>query len=260
MASKTKKAIYAEYGIDYKDGKILSPMGTWIQPLLCDGNSKVGTGVWTWSMLPGNVEYVVNIDGVGEVTIKGTCACNCEGCYAQTGFYKTPSCKKALALRTYIARNHLDFMVRAIIAQVKADKIRLFRIHASGDFFSLGYINAWRFIVSACPDTSFWTYTKFESAVNAFDDIANCNIVKSIIKGHGYNFGHCDYILALYEILKSAGVNVYICKCGFDPNQHCVNCKGCIEHDVVLFLEHSTSYKAEIDPLYPTLKALVMAQ
>ena len=49
----SKKAIYAEYDIEYMNGKILAPVFGWINPLLVDGNSKLGKGVWTFSTLPG---------------------------------------------------------------------------------------------------------------------------------------------------------------------------------------------------------------
>ena len=86
------------------------------------------------------------------------------------------------------------------------------------------------------------------------------NVVKSIIPGKGFNFGHCDYILGLYEFLRKTGKKVYICKCGIDKNQHCVNCGACRTCDYVLFLEHSTEYKAENDPLFPVLKGIVESQ
>ena len=106
----------------------------------------------------------------------------------------------------------------------------------------------------------FWSYTKNEIAEKAFDDLKNVNIVKSIVPGFGFNFGHCDYILMVYKALKAMGKDVYICRCGIDKNQHCVNCKGCSENTFVLFIEHSTSYKAESDPAYSELKSIIESQ
>ena len=42
----TKKATYEKYGIQYKSGKILSPIG-WTSELLKEGNSKTGKNVYT---------------------------------------------------------------------------------------------------------------------------------------------------------------------------------------------------------------------
>ena len=84
MASK--KQIYSNHGIEYKNGKILSPIG-WIPELLKKGNSKTGKAVYTWSILSGTGTASVNANGT-DINVKGTCVCDCVGCYAQTGFYK----------------------------------------------------------------------------------------------------------------------------------------------------------------------------
>ena len=255
----TKKAIYAKHGIEYENGKIFAPLFGWIAPLLVNGNAKLGKGVWTFSTLPTKGMFTVEIAGVVYM-IPGTCPCTCAGCYATSGFYNMPSTIKSNAIKTILAREYLDFVTRAIIAQIEADDIQLLRIHASGDFFNTAYIEAWREIVKASPACVFWTYTKNREAENAFSDLENINIVKSIIPGYGFNFGHCGYIIRLYNALIAAGNSVYICRCGIDKNQHCTNCKGCSKHDFVLFVEHSTEYKAENDPDYPALRALIEAQ
>ena len=119
-----KKEIYASYGITYESGKLLNPVFGYVSPMLINGNAKLGRGVWTFSTLPGNGNYSVCVNGI-QVETAGTCACNCSGCYAQTGFYRMSSTIKALALRTAIARNQLDWLERAIKAQIKADGIKL---------------------------------------------------------------------------------------------------------------------------------------
>lgn len=255
----TRKEIYKSHGIEYKDGKILVPNGEWIAELLVNGNAKLGKGVWTFSTLAGNVEYNATVFGK-ECTVKGTCNCNCKGCYAQTGFYRMKSTVNALATRTIIAREYTDFMANAIIAQIEADNIELCRIHASGDFIedTPEYLAAWEKIVNECKNTFFWTYTKNRKAEGAFDGYSNCNVVKSVIPEIGFNFGHCGYIINAYNTLSNMGKSVHVCKCGFDKNQHCVDCKGCSENEFVLFVEHSTAYKAESDPMYNDLLKIAM--
>lgn len=259
VKKSSKKEIYKSHGIEYKNGKILAPVFGWINPLLVDGNTKLGKGVWTYSTLPTNQIYNVVINGM-SFAVKGTCPCFCHGCYATKGNYNFSSVVNSLAVKTILARDYIDFVRAAIIAQIEADGIQLLRIHASGDFFSAEYIEMWREIVKACPACVFWTYTKNPAAENAFDDMDNINIVKSIIPGIGFNFGKCAYILKAYEALKVAGKSVYICRCGIDKNQHCTNCKGCSKNEFVLFIEHSTGYDAEKDPLFPLVKALIESQ
>lgn len=255
----TKKEVYAAYGIEYKKGKILAPVYGWINPLLINGNAKLGKGVYTWSTLPTNEEIAYFENGERK-TEKGTCPCKCSGCYACGGCYTFNSTKQSLARKTVLARLYMDFVKRAIMAQIKADHITICRIHAAGDFFNAAYIEMWRDICKENPACLFWSYTKNAVAESAFNDISNCNIVKSVIPGRGFNFGHCAYVMGLYYELKAAGKSVYICRCGIDKNQHCTNCHHCAESEYVLFLEHGTNYKPEDDPLFPTFVALVESQ
>ena len=255
----TKKEIYAKYGIEFKDGKINHPVLGWVRLPIVNGNAKIGKGCWHFSTLPTNKPYTVKINGI-EYHILGTCPLHCKGCYATSGNYRFQSCVNALGMRTWLVQNDVDFLERAIMAQIEADKIAVLRIHAAGDFFSWAYVQMWQRIARKNPAVIMWTYTKKEQAEKAFDDIENVNIVKSIIKGYGFNFGHCDYVMETYKALKENGENVYICKCGTDKQQHCINCGACRTNKYVLFIEHSTEYKAEKDPLYSTLKALIESQ
>ena len=260
---QSKQAIYEQYGIKYENGKIYHHCFGWINPLLVNGNAKLDKGVWTFSTLPTNKFFDVTldtVDGPKMFHLVGTCPCCCDGCYATKGFYNMPSVIASNAMKTWLVHVDVDFVRRAIAAQIKADGIKIVRIHASGDFCTAAYIDAWRSIVKACPETVFWTYTKNVRAEAAFDDLANINVVKSIIHGYGFNFGHCDYIIRVYKALKAAGRKVHICRCGIDKNQHCTTCHGCVENEIVLFVEHSTDYKAEADPAYAELKTIIDGQ
>ena len=59
-----KKEIYEFFGIKYdtKTGKLVSPIGL-VNPLLINGNSKIGKTVYHFSTLPGKKEYAVNYNG-----------------------------------------------------------------------------------------------------------------------------------------------------------------------------------------------------
>lgn len=261
MKRITKQMIYAEYGIKYdsKTQKIFHPVYGWIRTLLVNGNKKIGVGAYHFSTLPGTALYHVKVNGM-SYDVKGTCVCDCIGCYAKTGNYNFSSVKNALGMRTLIAMYDTDFMYRAIMAQIKADKIHTIRIHAAGDFCTSEYAETWFRIVNDCKQVTFWTYTKVSIYETLFDCFDNANIVKSIIPNIGMNYGHCDYIKSAYESLLTAGKSVYICKCGIDSNQHCINCKGCSANEYVLFIEHSTEYVAEKDPEFESLKAIIEGQ
>lgn len=243
----TKKEIYAKHGIRFENDHIMY-RGEWICELLKTGNSKTGTKVLTWSMLPGTA---------------GTCVCDCEGCYAKTGRYNSENVIESNTRNMNIVNNDINFFYRAVSAQLETIGKGEVRIHAAGDFNTKdpeAYTQTWHRIVKENPSFLFWTYTKMRRYENLFDDLPNGNIVKSVIDGVGFNFGHCDYIINTYRKLKAMGASVYICRCGIDKNQHCQNCGHCGKAQFVLFIEHSTAYKAEKDPRFEELKALIENQ
>ena len=257
----TKKDIYTKYGIQYENGKILSPVG-YISELLKEGNQKTGKQVYTFSLLPGNGSYTVIING-HETTVKGTCACTCSGCYAMTGRYNCSNVINSMAVNTYLVNNHIDFVKRCIMAQLESIGRGEIRIHAAGDFNTADpekYANMWKDIAKKNNAFRFWTYTKVKKYETLFDDLKNANIVKSVVPGIGLNFGHCEYIINAYYTLKDMGESVYICKCGIDKNQHCERCGVCATYKYVLFIEHSTGYNAEKDPMYSKLVEIVNNQ
>ena len=98
MANRiSKKAVYAEYGIEYKNGKILAPLYGFINPLLINGNAKLGKGVYTFSTLPTNEEISFFDENGERVSVLGTCVCKCDKCYACGGCYTFNSTKASLA-------------------------------------------------------------------------------------------------------------------------------------------------------------------
>lgn len=267
----TKKEVYAAHGISYKSsGHILTPWGEYIKPVLKDGNDKLGKLVKNFSTLPTDDKAIVVNMGSKErpdfQTFEGTCACTCRdengelSCYACRGRCAMDCCRRCWAKHTRAARYHMDWLERAISAQIEADKIKIVRVHVSGDFFSLAYIDMWHRIAAAHKNVVFWTYTKVSMAEHAFDDLDNFNVVNSKIPGYGVNYGKIAYVIGLYQYLKSMGEDVYICRCGIDPTQHCQQCNSCFTRKYVLFLEHSTGYKPEEDPLWETFQELVNSQ
>ena len=258
---QTKKAVYAKYGIQFINGKILSPIG-FICELLKEGNDKTGKLVYTFSLLPGTDKFEIKINGQ-VIIVKGTCCCDCIGCYAKTGRYNCDNVIHSMIINTFLVDNYIDFVKACIMAQLEYIGRGEIRIHASGDFNTTNsdqYAAMWHEIAKKNNTFRFWTYTKVKKYETLFDSLKNANIVKSVIPGVGFNFGHCDYIINAYYTLKELEQSVYICKCGIDKNQHCENCGVCATYKYVLFLEHSTDYKPEQDPLYEKFIELVNNQ
>lgn len=258
----TKREIYEKYGIELtKDGKIVSPVGN-ICELLKEGNEKTGKAVYTFSVLPGTEIYEIDISGK-VYFVPGTCVCNCTGCYAKTGHYNHDTTIRSMAINTYLVNNHIDFVKNCIMAQLEYIGRGEIRIHAAGDFNTKDpekYAAMWYEIAKKNNAFRFWTYTKVKKFETLFDNLKNANIVKSVIPGIGFNFGTCEYIINAYYTLKELGQSVYICRCGIDKAQHCEKCGVCATYKYVLFIEHSTNYKAEKDPLYQKLIEIINNQ
>lgn len=263
---KTRKDIFKEFGIEFDTAteKILSPWNEWIPLPLKKGNSKVGKKAYAFSMTHGNETFHISefgyrtqavMESANVTEISGSCSCHCEHCYCDNGCYRFDSTKASNMINLILARFYVDFLKRAIIAQIIAYKITQCRIHASGDFLSDEYVEMWKEIVNTCDSVIYWTYTKVESALNAFQDIPNLSIVPSNTPV-GINFGNCTDLLRKYHELTAMGYKVHICACGTDYEKHCCDCTtGCKaigkDIDFVLFILHSTpDYKAgEKDPV-----------
>lgn len=257
----SKREVYAKYGITFKNEKIISPIGP-ICELLKQGNDKTGKEVWTYSILPGTREFSAIVNGE-VITARGTCCCSCAGCYAMTGHYRQNTAITSMVINTYLTVHYIEFVRACIMAQLDYIGRGEVRIHAAGDFNTENsdeYAAMWYDIAKKYTSFRMWTYTKVKRFETLFDDIKNANIVKSIIPGIGVNFGHCDYIINAYYALREAGKSVYICRCGIDKEQHCEHCGVCASYDYVLFIEHSTEYKAEKDPLFNKLVNIINNQ
>lgn len=268
--NKNKKTTVKLARLTYK-GKALE-----IPALLVKGNKKIGSKVHHFSTVAGTEKYNLADLGLDPETIElltgsketktccGTCCCDCPGCYGKTGCYCFRSTKRRLVIRTLLAHDY-DFFEKRMIEEIKAKKCRFVRIHATGDFFSRGYALAWLHIIQACPEVTFWTYTKtygqgFDDILIAINTCFNCNIVSSLVDDCGLNYGHCGYILDTYYKLLSNGEKPHICPCGMDDTKKCSDCTGCSSHKYVLFVEHSTDYKAADDPLLKEVAAIVARQ
>lgn len=252
-----KKDFFASYNVEYKENKILSPWGEWVALPLTWGSK---THCYGWSTLAGTKEWRVEFNG-SEQIVKGTCNCQCDNCYGCSGRYAMPGVYNANAWRTIAAREYMDWLERAITAQInwgnKGKPLAYVRVHITGDFFNMDYVEMWKRIKANCPDTNMWAYTKNKEAEDAFDNVTGFNVIKSLVPGFGVNYGHCDYVMEMYHSLKERGINTHICRCAISNEQHCDTCRACQELKYVLFLEHGSSYKPNEDPLWDKFVALV---
>jgi hypothetical protein len=108
----------------------------------------------------------------------------CRGvCYAKQGRYIMAGVKNARLhnFNLFQSRGMLDFIGDAIADLTRLVKrYNVVRLHDSGDFFSQDYLNAWKAIASAFPNTVFYAYTKSLHLDIETDKPANLRIVQSL--------------------------------------------------------------------------------
>lgn len=238
---------------------------------LVEGNEKLGKKVWHGSTLPTKetitCEYKDNAGNIHIESEPGTCPFSCKGCYGTTNNYQYESTKYYLIMRTKLLRKYPEIYFQLVEIQLKYENIEKLRIHATGDFIpgeAFGYYN----VLKKFPHIKAWTYTKVENDfdIQLLDTLPNVNVVKSIIPGFGFNFGHVAYIANMFYALKRAGKTAFICRCGTEDKkkpetiQHCSDCNGCSDHEYVLFIEHSTKYNARRDYGYNKLVNLINSE
>ena len=118
------------------------------------GNSKL-TEIPAFNLVP------------GKTCSPEACAhCMKEGCYALKNCLchgydiETNNCLKAWTENTVMAMRHLYALETAINAWLDKYQPELFRIHSSGDFFSVEYARMWRRVAMKHPETRFLAFTK----------------------------------------------------------------------------------------------------
>lgn len=94
----------------------------------------------------------------GLITCPG--ALNCiKGCYARTGLYNMPSVKRAQEARLALTKDS-ELFIAVIDTELRKRKVKVLRIHDSGDFYSEQYRDAWFSIMQLNPKVRFYAYTK----------------------------------------------------------------------------------------------------
>ena len=118
----------------------------------------------------------------------------CSSCYACKGFYTFSNVKASLQARAdfvidSLRKDNGDTFVNELTKQIEkkyfkngvAKKLKnidtsLFRVHDSGDLFSVKYINAWKRVCENFPQIKFWFPTREwirESQMDALKDLAS---------------------------------------------------------------------------------------
>ena len=135
------------------------------------------TGIPSFSLLAGNQNWLYNgymtkeaKQAVNDYQIKGTCPATCTGCYALK-MTRYPAVFKHLAYNTLLVKESPEKALQALHDKYFSNPYKapnIFRIHDSGEFFSLWYFYCWIDFIKEHPNTIFGSYTKQKTFVNLY--------------------------------------------------------------------------------------------
>ena len=134
--------------------------------LLIPGNSKLGYGIWHFSI-------------PAVITCVGKSVDCAKLCYATKGFFRYGNVKISLNSRN-VARLQPDF-VSNIVREIRTKNISDLRIHVSGDFDDRKYVIKWQQIVARCPRTSFTFYTRSWRAKELLPSILKLSKMPNVV-------------------------------------------------------------------------------
>ena len=155
-----------------------------------------------------------------------TCKKSCKFCYARKAEQLYPEVLPSRH-RNLLASKKDNFVVDMIdILLTRRNKV--VRIHESGDFYSIDYINKWYDIAESLPDRTFYAYTKR-------DDLFNQDLLDKRSKNFILIWSHDKIddvrhsIPAGYDKMASITTNEKIVNCPSQTkNKVCVKqCKKC---------------------------------
>lgn len=131
---------------------------------ISNGNEKIGKGIWTFSLLPGDSPLTLK-NGVQLTNIEGTCHGCCEGCknkcYAiNAGKRQHNTCIKAWGENTLLAREDMEVFFAEFQNFIDRSMLACIRIHTAGEFFSYNYMKRMNEFAKVNDPIIFYGYTK----------------------------------------------------------------------------------------------------
>ena len=171
------------------------------------------------------------------------CSSCASACYATKSYRQYPSVKALWNSNFNLVKQDMfklyDDLDRQLNSISKRSKLKIVRIHQSGDFYNQTYVNMWYDLVSKYPNITFYGYTKVDKLldISKLNSLTNCNIITSYVNDK-LNFGTIDYVS---ELVKES--NAIICPATYGDNKGDVKCGltcfHCMNKDSsVAFVQH----------------------
>lgn len=161
-------------------------------------------------------QFIFNLPATKQV-----CGRVCPGCYAIKAQVRFPKTVLASRERLFVASNS-DTFVPTIISELQSTRraARTVRIHESGEFHSQEYLNKWEEIALACPDFTFYAFTKRKRDFDfsKLTALPNVSIIDSL------HFGRLNYGLA-----SETPSGAFVCPATATKDVVCgVTCRYCM--------------------------------
>ena len=158
-------------------------------------------------------------------------------CYANKGtfLYGGNNAKQSNTFNYTIALNDLKYLQKELIKEIIKKKIKVIRIHSSGDFFSKEYFLMWCNIAKRFKNLKIFTYSKAPQ-IEGLKVPKNLNIIDSFITIDNtkyLNYGNYEEISKMRTKIKGI-----ICPVTIGKKIDCSACKYCITKSKVLFVQH----------------------
>jgi Gene product 88 len=117
----------------------------------------------------------------GFKTCPNAAAC-AKGCYATMGAYLFSNVTKVFEQRLKLSQ--APRFVEIINSEIKRRNVQRLRVHDSGDFYNVEYLDKWIKIIEANPTTQFYAYTKMISVFKKY--AANDRIPDNFVVIYSY--------------------------------------------------------------------------
>lgn len=175
---------------------------------------------------------VFDIPAVKTCLNCGTCK---KTCYALKAQNQYPNVKIFRYTNMFLFTDDKELLFNLIVKQLSTTKMKMVRLHSSGDFFTQSYIDFWDKIIGMFPKIKFYTYTKVENILDfsGIEKNKNFNLISSFIDGK-LNYGSLEYIKKM-----EVDYGCYICPATINSDVKCgKDCNYCVSNKNVVFLEH----------------------
>lgn len=207
------------------------------------GNKKTGTtGLFFYKIYVWNLPYVITCPGASEWCLK-----NCYNADSREDVFPLERWNENL----WWLKNHPAKLKDTLNKQLKYTNEKIgVRIHSSGDFFSIEYIDFWIDIIKSNPTTQFWGYTRswrvpeLSQKIFELSSLKNINLFASWDNSMRENqdiMQKCIVVESLDEIkLLQKSKEYHICGEQFSLVKCCADCGFCANKNKknIVFIIH----------------------